>query len=152
MDYPTSEELKELTRISDLFTKKSYTLNTLKDGQIYPAVTSAIENHFRNCERRKVLLLPELTYKNETIAVFSDYGGESKDSDYLTYSFLVCALQQTGSFQRIMSDIRSNHKLGRKEISFKDFGYGPISRALDDYLAALDMVPGLLFTMVARRF
>lgn len=151
MDKPTSEELKELTKIADLFTKKSYTLNILKDGQIYPAVTSAIENHFKNCERRKVLLLPELTYKNETIAVFSDYGGESKDSAYLTYSFLVCAWQQTGIFQRVMSDVRIKHRLGSKEISFKDFSYGPISRALDDYLAALNTVPGLLFTMVAEK-
>ena len=151
MDNLIPDEIKELARISDLFTKRSYNLNILKEGQLYPAVTSAIENHFKNSERRKELLLPELTYKNETIAIFSDYGGESQDSDYLTYSFLICAWQHTGTFQQIMSEIRSKHKLGNKEISFKDFSYGPISRALDDYLAALDTVTGLLFTMLAEK-
>jgi len=145
------QELKEFARIADLFTKKKYNLNVLKDDQEYPLLTKVIEDHFKNSEQRKTLLLPELGHQNESVAVFSDYGGESKDSNYYTYSFLICAWQQTGMFLNVMTEIRKKHKLEDKEISFKDFRYGPIKRGLDDYLSALNLVPGLLFTVVIEK-
>jgi NTP pyrophosphatase (non-canonical NTP hydrolase) len=102
-------------------------------------------------ERRKTLLLPELAHENESVAVFSDYGGESKDSKCFTYSFLVCAWNQTGMFASLMKYLRGRHCLRDKEISFKDLRYGPINRALDDYLSALNFVPGLLCTVIIEK-
>lgn len=140
-----------LARTADDFMKKDYDLCVLKETQEYPSILQIIEKHFKDQERRKILLLPELNYENETVAVFSDYGGESKDSRYNTYSFLVCALDHTYPFNGMMTFIRQKYGLNDKEISFKDFKYGPVSRALDDYLSALNLIPGLLFTVVVEK-
>jgi len=121
MEQITPEEIENFTRIADLFTKRKYNLNILNEGHEYPLLSNAIEDHFKNSERRKTLLLPELTFKNKSVAIFSDYGGESKDSNYLTYSYLICAWDQVGLFHQAMSEIRNKHGLDEKEISFKDF-------------------------------
>jgi hypothetical protein len=151
MRCPDFNDLQACAQLADVFTKKHYDLKLLRDGQEYPVIVRAIEDHFNNQERRKTLLLPELAHENETVAVFSDYGGESKDSRCFTYSFLVCAWQQTGLFHQLMAEIRRKYCLEDKEISFKDLRYGPIKRALDDYLSALDFVPGLLFTVIVEK-
>ena len=102
MRLPDFNDPVACAQFADAFTKKNYDLKILRDGQEYPVIIRAIEDHFNNLERRKTLLLPELAHKNETVAVFSDYGGESKDSKCFTYSFLVCAWNQTGMFASLM--------------------------------------------------
>lgn len=151
MQLPDFNDQRACAEFADVFTKRNYDLKLLKDGQKYPVIVRAIEDHFNNLERRKTLLLPELAHENETVAAFSDYGGESKDSRCFTYSFLVCAWQQTGLFHGMMAHIRNKHHLGDKEISFKDLRYGQINRALDEYLCALNFVPGLLFTVIIEK-
>lgn len=144
-------DTKLMQKTANAFMKKDYELTLLKENQQYPAILTAIEQHFQYQERKKALLLPELNYENKTVAIFSDYGGESKNSKYYTYSFLICALDHTDLFQSIMKFIRKEYDLDEKEIAFKDVGYGPISRALDDYLSALNMIPGLLLTLVVEK-
>ncbi|WZB75511.1 hypothetical protein WJ972_03785 [Achromobacter insuavis] len=117
---------------------------------VYPRVSKKLIAQ----ESRKELLLPNLRDENSSIAIYSDYGGESHNSKYLTYSFLICAWDQTGAFHASMQKIREKFKLNEpfKEISFKDFRYGPISRALDDYLKNLsNLVNGLLLTVVIEK-
>ena len=140
-----------LKKTADSLMKKNYDLSILQKDQQYPSILYAIEDHFQDQDRRTSLLLPELNYENKTVAVFSDYGGESKTSNYNTYSFLICAWDHTNPFQSSMKFIRKKYDLNDKEIAFKDFDYGPISRALDDYLCALNMIPGLLFTVVIEK-
>jgi hypothetical protein len=43
--------------------------------------------------------------------------------------------------------VRHQHGLGTKEIAFKDFRMGQLRRSLPGYLAALNMLPGFLFTL-----
>ncbi len=151
MDGLPPKEIAEFRKIADLFTKKKYNLDILKKENEYPLLSQAIEDHFKNSERRKTLLLPELTYENKTISIFSDYGGESNNSNYLTYSFLISAWDHLGRFHQAMAEIREKHDLKDKEISFKDFRYWPIKRGLDDYLSALNIVPGMLFNVIVEK-
>lgn len=119
----------------------------------YILTVKAIDSCLKNKLVSKKLLLPELrTHGNETIAIYSDYGGESTDSKYYTYSFLVCGWNHSFTFHQVMNDLRIKYKLDDKEISFKDLGYGPIKRALNEYLMGLNnFVPGLLLTLAVDK-
>lgn len=99
-------------------------------------------------------LLPNIKDSNDNIGVFSDYGGESPNSKYLTYSFLVCALDQKDIFIKKMKELRQQTGLDSppKEIAFKDIHYGPIKRAIKAYLTNLDnYVNGYLLTVVIEK-
>jgi hypothetical protein len=100
---------------------------------------------------RTRLLLPDLrALGNRSVGVFTDYGGESRGK-YLTYTTLVCAWSVTYPFQEKMKTIRESHGLGQKEIAFKDFRMGQLQRALPEYLNALDLLPGFLFTLAVDK-
>ena len=51
----------------------------------------------------------------------------------------------------MMSAVRQRHGLGTKEIAFKDFRLGQVQRSLPDYLTALNVVPGFLFTLAVDK-
>jgi hypothetical protein len=85
----------------------------------YPLLTVTIDSHFVKKQGRKKLLLPNLR-DAETIAIYSDYSGESS-GHYMTYSFLVCSWNYCELFYKEMRELRTG-ELGPKEISFKEFG------------------------------
>ncbi len=122
------------------------------EGQYTPLVV-AIEAELKKREATGLLLLPDLSaLANSTVGIFSDYGGEDNASNYLTYSFLVCAWGSLGAFWREMKKHRANVGLGDKEIEFKDFGMGLMRKALPGYLDLLNgYVPGLLITVVVDK-
>ncbi|HCE3689644.1 TPA: hypothetical protein NG663_004580 [Vibrio parahaemolyticus] len=142
----------QLISFANRMTKKVDRIDVLQDkfkGQYAPYVTF-IDDHFKQALDKKTLLLPEINHDgNSATAIFSDYGGEAKDSAYLTYSFLVCGWNHSYGLELEMKKIREKYNLGEKEISFKDFRYGPIKRALPEYLTCLNnYVYGLLFTVI----
>ena len=142
---------KAITRLAHDLTLHGANLQLVNESDQYPWFIQEMQRLFLAEDRRNRLLLPNIRDKNESVGVYSDYGGESSDSRFLTYSFLVCAWNQTGQFQEAMSEIRKKHKLDDqfKEIAFKDFRYGPIQRALDEYLScASNFVNGLLLTII----
>lgn len=113
----------------------------------------ALDSSFKKKIENKTLLLPELRKDgNESIAIYSDYGGESSDSMYLSYSFLVCGWNHSFSFPEEMKEIRKKYNLKDKEISFKDLRYGPIKRSLAEYLSLIqDTVPGILVNIIVDK-
>ena len=119
----------------------------------YLLIVKALDSSFKNKLRERRLLLPELRDNgNESIAIYSDYGGEASDSYYLTYSFLVCGWNHSFAFPEGMTDLRKKYKLKTKEINFKDLRYGQIKRSLSEYLALLDnTVPGSLVSIVVDK-
>ncbi len=119
---------------------------------LYSPLAHIVDAHLLGRKQRRCLLLPNLRDDgNETIGVFSDYSGES-DGPYLVYSILVCGWNHSFGFLSEMEPIRTRYGLADKEISFKDFRYGPISRGLRAYLRALDTcVVGLLYTLVVDK-
>lgn len=143
-----------LSELAEKLTLHDANLHVVPDSEDYPWFIREFQKKLIAQESRKELLLPNLRDENSSIAIYSDYGGESHNSKYLTYSFLICAWDQTGVFHASMQKIREKFKLNEpfKEISFKDFRYGPISRALDDYLKNLsNLVNGLLLTVVIEK-
>lgn len=130
-------------------------LNVLRperEGDYTPLVM-AIEAELKNREAAGLLLLPDLSaLANRTVGIFSDYGGEDHSSNYLTYSYLMCAWGSLDAFWREMRKHRADCGLGDKEIEFKDFGMGLMRKALPDYLNLLNgYVPGLLFTVIVEK-
>lgn len=121
-------------------------------SESYPPLAHAIQEAIRDRHGRGKLLLPDLrAHRNQSVGVFSDFGGEDKSAKYATYSTLVCGWNLCGPFHERMKAIREKHGLKEKEIAFKDFGMGPLLRSLPDYLDALDLVPGFLFTLAVDR-
>jgi hypothetical protein len=141
-----------LIKFANRMVKKPNQINVLQDKYIgqYPPLITFVDELFKKSLKNKSLILPELNKDgNEATSIFSDYGGEAKDSNYLTYSFLICGWNHSFGLDLEMQTIREKYGLGDKEISFKDFGFGPIKRALPEYLKCLDnFVYGMLFTVI----
>ena len=118
----------------------------------YSPLVQVLEAELKKREAAGNLLLPDLSaLANQTIGIFSDYGGES-DGNYYTYSFLLCSWGSLAPFKREMKKLRSKCAMGSKEIEFKDFGMAIIKNALPAYLGVLDgYVPGLLFTLIVDK-
>jgi len=145
---------KEVIYLATKLTLKKPCLSVVPDTEEYPWFIREFQKQLEALESRNELLLPNIRDENESIAIFSDYGGESSDSKYHTYSFLICAWNQTGVFNQKMEKLRDDRGLNNpfKEISFKDFRYGPIKRALEKYLANLsNLVNGYLLTVVVEK-
>jgi hypothetical protein len=150
----TPEILAKLSDHANKLAWKNPDLNVLRPdlaGQ-YPAIAETLQEHIKRSDRRQRLVLPDLqAFGNQTVAVFTDYGGETKDAKYFTYSTLVCGWNLTSDFLQMMKVVREQHSLGVKEIAFKDFRMGQLQRALPGYLAALNAVPGFLFTLAVDK-
>ena len=86
--------------------------------------------------KRRRLLLPDFS-NSKTVLIFSDYGGDSKQERFKTYSFLFADYDSVGTiFHQAMTKIRNEYFVDypNKEIAFKEFGNGNIDNALSEYL------------------
>lgn len=116
-------------------------------------IIAEIDKKLAAREDRSELLWPNLR-DGKSIACFSDYNGTNKGAHYKTYSFLLCDYDCIGVFHNIMTEIREKHKLkdNWKEIAYKDFGMGQLSRMIPEYLLASDyIVNGVVFTCVISK-
>ena len=119
----------------------------------YSILVETVQEKILMSHGRRRLVLPNLAaFGNKAVGVFSDYGGEHKEAKYFTYSVLVCAFDLRGLFSEKMSETRTKHSLGSKEIAYKDFRMGQLRRALPEYLLALDnYLPGFLLTLAVQK-
>ncbi|MBN2443078.1 MAG: hypothetical protein JXJ04_17090 [Spirochaetales bacterium] len=145
MDYNLNDLIK-------MTTWNNPTINVLKSEfyDDYSPLIKVIDLALKKKLEEATLNLPEIrTCGNETVAIFSDYGGESADSKYQSYSLVAFGYNHSyGLFEQV-EEIRKKHKLNKAEIAYKQFGYGPIQRALPDYLKAVDFfVFGLLLNII----
>ncbi len=85
------------------------------------------------------------------VGVFSDYGGDHRESPVLTYTFLIVDFGFLEGFGQAMAQIRSDHKLGSREISFKELNSKAITAAVPRIMRAADRLPGLLFTLAVSK-
>ena len=130
-------------------------LNILREqykGQ-YSTFIEIVQEKILLSHRRGKLILPDLAaFGNNTVGVFSDYGGEHKEAQYFTYSVLVCSWDFRDLFSEKIEKIRQRYQLGNKEISYKDLRMGQIQRALPDYLSTLsNFLPGFLLNLVIHK-
>ncbi|MFS8115802.1 hypothetical protein QD460_29125 [Rhizobium jaguaris] len=147
-------DLKQIER-ARLVTLRSPNLNVISEENRskLPGLAHFLEQGFKARDADGKLLLPNLSaLANGTVGIFSDYGGEDQSSRFFTYSFMVCAFGSLGPFRQEMASLRAKSGLGKKEIAFKDFRYGPLRRMLPDYLQLCDnYINGLLFTLVVDK-
>lgn len=144
----------QVRELAELMTKIPSEVSVTKGRTDIPFLTERLDEILGQMAARRQLFLPNLQAHNDTVLVLSDYGGESPDSNYLVYSFLVCSYKPLAAFQRIQGELRSEHSLNNpvKEFAFKSMGYGPQDRALEGYLRNLDqLVPGIVFSVVIEK-
>lgn len=144
--------MKGFSEFANKLVLKNPDINLLRTNQEgYPPLAEGLQKAFHLHKAGGKLVLPDLgAFGNDSVAIFSDYGGESS-GNYNTYSALVCGFGYTSLFQQKMKAVREKHALGEKEIAFKDFRMGPLRRALPDYLDALDNLPGFLCTLAVDK-
>ena len=150
----SSEAIASVTEYANRLIRKDVPIPLLTDGTDFPFISHALEQHFLRLKEANDLRLPDLSLGNETVAIFSDYGGDHDTSKCRTYSFLFANYDAIGPFRDAMTEIRIRHGLAdpHKEIAFKDLGYEPLRRSLDDYLRTLNnLVPGFLLTVIVDK-
>lgn len=112
---PSAEMIQKITEFANAVAWKKPNLDVLqaKYGGQYPPIAEAMQRHIKLSDWRKQLVLLDLrAFDNQTVAVFTDYGGESKEAKYLTYSTLVCGWNLTYEFLEMMKFVRQQHGLG----------------------------------------
>lgn len=142
-----------LEQIVDMLTLKNIKLPIEYEQCDSPVIFQLLNGSLEQRHKRKQLLLPNFE-NTETVAIFSDYGGEAKGSKYYTYSFVFADYDGLGYFRDKMKIIRENYGIDnpRKEISFKDAHYGQMFRCIDEYLLlAHDMINGLVVTVAVDK-
>ncbi|MEJ3661582.1 hypothetical protein WD277_11485 [Pseudomonas fragi] len=145
---------KALAKYAARVVMRNPNLNIVPDTDSYPWFIKEFQRHLQSSEMRNELLLPNLQDENETIAVFSDYGGEHPSSKFYTYSFLIVAYSQLHSFDEKMAGLRNEYGLNDpfKEIAFKRLDHGPSFRFLEPYLlTAQNLINGLVLTVVVEK-
>ncbi len=141
--------MREFAKEWTLVNVKPYRLS---EKHLYPQVIQAIDSILEQRLEERQLLLPNIAGTSETMCVFSDYGGDSVDADYQTYTFLFCTHSSLGTFSEFMSVLRRRHRLGDKEIAYKDLRYGPINRSLVEYITGVNnFLNGLVFTLIVDK-
>jgi len=124
------------------------------NGEQQPLLFQLYNQELMRRQKQRQLLLPNFN-NSGSVCIFSDYGGESPDSRYLTYTFTFVDYDFLAiNYQKAIKEIREVYGLNNpyKEISFKDLNYGPLKRALPVYLKMLDQsVNGLVFTLLVDK-
>lgn len=145
---------QRLLWIYESLTQKNPNLEILKSDLIgqYSPLVELIEMQLQEHHKRGKLILPNLgVWGNKSIAIFSDYSGESS-GNYHTYTFLICAMDTLGFFHQEMQKLRKQSALADHEIAFKRFREASQRNNLSKYLKLLDQyVPGLLFTVAIEK-
>ncbi len=121
----------------------------LLDDRGAPAFLQVLDEQLTTYHASGDLLLPDLR-EAESVTVLSDYGGEHKEAQYRTYSFLFTASDFVLPLLEGVREIRERHRL-EIEIAFKERRFGPLRRALPEILNLVDRTPGLLFTLAVDR-
>ena len=142
-----------LEQIVDMLTLKNIKLPIEYEQCDSPVIFQLLNGSLEQRHKRKQLLLPNFE-NTESVAVFSDYGGESKGSKYYTYSFVFADYGGLAFFRDKMEIIRKQYGIDnpRKEISFKDARYGQMFRCIEDYLSlANNAINGLVITVAVDK-
>ena len=133
--------------------RRDLKLPALADSTLYPWFVNHMDTAFAQIyNNERGLMLPNLK-SARAIAIYSDYGGEHAGSTHLTYSFLICDYHSAALFHKRQDAIRREYGLlePHREIGFKDLDYGPMQRALPDFLDAANSIVGLIFTLAVDK-
>jgi hypothetical protein len=108
--------------------------------------TNHISKLIEKYEKSRTILLPYLRDAKD-LYVFSDYGGEHKDSKCDVYSFLICDIASSCGFLDERLHIRST-VLKNRRMSYKAFNDKAKLSVTDPFLNASNQINGILFSIV----
>jgi hypothetical protein len=137
-------------------TRKETSIDVLQPELMdqYCPIVRLIDQSLQASNGRGELMLPELRRDgNVSIGMFCDFGGESADSHYQTYSFLAFGWNHSFHFQEEVSRVKTAHGLSSgTEIKYERLNHdGRLERCLPDYLRLADWLPGFLLTVVVDK-
>ncbi len=110
-------------------------------------------SHLLKSALSQIKQLPDFS-EDDKIAIASDFGGEHPDACFATYSFLIFSYNKAEPFIRQVKKLRRKYKILEpySEFKFKDLKFGPRSRALPDFLLAIDnFIHGALITIAIEK-
>src|SRR5262249_43803849 len=87
--------------------------------------------------------LPNL-YSADSLIATSDYSGQHKASKFEAYAFLIASPCGWTEWERRRLEVRRYYRTEGRRVSFKKLGDALKQRMLPDFMAAANMVPGLL--------
>lgn len=148
-----NSEMKALIEFANKVVLKTPPLPMLKSDFAAPQFIRALDGHLTKAHLERTLMLPNFHEHVNTIAVFTDYAGDAADAKHLSYSFLFAPYDALSVCFAGMKSYREKHGLidPYVEVNFKNLGYGPVSRIIDEWLALFDAFPALLFTLSVRK-
>lgn len=91
-------------------------------------------------EKLRALDLPLL--EGPTLAIYSDYGGNSRDSKFNSISLLFIDLERIHGWNVLREAVRREYLPDRRRMEFKGLNDGCRRRALPWFLRAADQIPG----------
>ena len=101
------ERLKQLIELANQLVWKNPDLNVLREHPVeeYRLLSQTLQTQLKLSDTRARLFLPDLlALGNTSVAIFSDYSGES-DGNYDVYTALVSAYGLTGAFNQQMKSV-----------------------------------------------
>lgn len=113
-------------------------------------VTSSIDRVIRQLEIAKADLLPDL-HSARSLVMTSDYGGQHKQAVYESFSFLVADLERCGSWDKARLAVREEFFSDNRRMSYKGLNDRERRKALLPFLAAANLIPGMLATVLVRK-
>ena len=113
-------------------------------------VTSSIDKVIRQLEIGRVELLPDL-HSAHSIIMTSDYGGQHKQAVYESFSFLIADLGRCARWDEERLAVRAEFFRDNRRMSYKALNDRKKQRALLPFLAAANLIPGLLATVLVRK-
>lgn len=87
----------------------------------------------------------------ECLLVGSDYGGEHKEADWQTLSFLIADLADAAAWQPARESIRRALLRDGRRMAFKSLNDRVRRNAMEGFLATANQLPGLLVTFAISR-
>lgn len=112
--------------------------------------TGLLNDEFSRLDVKYPGCLPDLRYAR-TLLIGSDYSGESSDSRYLVFSFLLTDFGSWTRWEPKRLNVRQAHLTDARRMSFKRLSDGQRQRALLPFLEAANELDGLSFTIALSK-
>jgi len=111
---------------------------------------NTLSHIFMRLETQHPQALPNLRAA-KCLFVGSDYGGEHKGAMYHTIAFLMADVADCAAWQGNRKRIRSDLRLGRRRMAFKNMNDAVRTKAFYGFLESADIIPGLLVVFAIHK-
>ena len=110
-------------------------------------LTASISNVVRQLEISHDELLPNLRL-GPALVMASDYGGQHKEATHESFSFVIADLASCWLWDEERRRLRAIYFTEKRRMSYKALNDGRRRQALLPFLAAADLIPGVLATVL----